>query len=67
MGGIDQEKAHKTFEFTDDFEVATAVALGHYGGNPVRLPEELQEQEVDPKRERMAIDDFAFNGNFKSK
>ena len=67
MGGIDQEKAHKTFEFTDDFEVATAVALGHYGGKPDRLPEELQEQEVDPKRERMAIDDFAFNGNFKSK
>ncbi|PHQ30196.1 MAG: nitroreductase [Leeuwenhoekiella sp.] len=67
MGGIDQEKAHKTFGFTDDFGIATAVAFGRYGGDVKQLPESLQEQELEKKRSRMKIEEFAFNGDFKPK
>lgn len=65
MGGIDQEKAHKTFGFTEDFGIATAVAFGRYGGDVSDLPEELRDQELDPKRSRMKVEEFAFNGKFK--
>ena len=67
MGGIDQEKAHREFQFTDDYGIATAVAFGRYGGDVEKLPESLREQELETKRSRMDIEDFAFNGNFKSK
>ncbi|RXG17635.1 nitroreductase [Leeuwenhoekiella aestuarii] len=67
MGGIDQEKAHQEFEFTSDFGVATAVAIGRYGGDPDQLSDDLKEQEVEKMRERKPVDAFAFNGNFQSK
>lgn len=67
MGGLDQEKAHQEFDFSEDFEVATAVAFGRYGGAVESLPEGLQEQELEQERSRMSITDFAFNGNFESK
>ncbi|RXG24136.1 nitroreductase family protein [Leeuwenhoekiella marinoflava] len=67
MGGIDQEKAHKEFGFTSDFGIATAVAIGRYGGDPDQLSEDLKEQELEKMRERKKLEEFAFNGNFQSK
>lgn len=67
MAGLDREKAHKEFAFSSDFEVATAVALGHYGGDPDQLSDDLKDQELEQKRERIKVEDFAFNGNFESK
>lgn len=67
MGGIDQEKAHHEFEFTSDFGIATAVAIGRYGGDPDQLSDDLKEQELEKMRERKPVDAFAFNGNFQSK
>lgn len=65
MAGIDYKKAAKEFGFPDNYHVATAVAIGYYGGNPASLPSDLQEQETKEKRERKSQSEFAFNGNFK--
>ncbi|MFC7357179.1 nitroreductase family protein [Jejudonia soesokkakensis] len=65
MAGIDYEKAAKEFGFPDNYHVATATAIGYYGGNPASLPSDLQEQETKEKRERKSQNEFAFNGNFK--
>ena len=67
MGGIDQEKAHKEFGFSADFGIATAVAVGHYGGDLDKLSEDLKAQELEQERSRMPVSEFAFNGNFQSK
>ena len=67
MGGIDQEKAHQEFKFTSDFGIATAVAIGRYGGDPDQLNDDLKEQELEKERERKPVEEFAFNGNFQSK
>ena len=64
---VDQEKAHKEFGFTSDFGIATAVAIGRYGGDPDQLSEDLKEQELEKMRERKKLEEFAFNGNFQSK
>ena len=66
MGGVDIEKAHKEFGFTDEFGVATAVALGRYGGDPDQLDDDLKEQELEKKRNRIPVEEFAFNGDFQS-
>tara|TARA_B100001146_G_scaffold225215_1_gene248019 strand:+ start:24461 stop:25111 length:651 start_codon:yes stop_codon:yes gene_type:complete len=65
MAGIDFEKAKKEFGFPDNYHVATATAFGYYGGNPETLSEDLQEEELQTKRERKPQAEFAFNGNFK--
>ncbi len=31
MAGVDHEKAKKEFSFPDEYHVATAIAIGHYG------------------------------------
>lgn len=65
MAGIDFKNARKEFGFPDNFQVATGIAIGRYGGSAETLPEDLQEQETKVTRERKEQADFAFNGNFK--
>lgn len=64
MAGVQFEKAHKDFKFSEDYHVATAVAFGYFGGNPENLPDGLKEQELKKMRERKTQHEFAFNGNF---
>jgi hypothetical protein len=65
MAGLDFKKAHKEFNFTEDFHVATAVAFGYFGGNPEQLPEDLEKQERQEMRHRKPQEKFAFNGDYK--
>jgi nitroreductase len=65
MAGLDFKKAHKEFNFTEDFHVATAVAFGYFGGNPEQLPEDLEKQERQKMRQRKPQEKFAFNGDYK--
>ena len=65
MAGVDFEKAKKEFKFSDDYHVATAVAIGYYGGDVETLPEDLQEKEIAEERKRIPQEDFVFNGDFK--
>ena len=65
MAGIGSTKAKKEFNFPENYVVATGVAFGHYGGNPEKLDEELQEQELETERKRLKQQEFAFNGNFE--
>ena len=64
MAGIDHEKAHKDFSFPENHHVATAVALGFYGGNPESLPDDLKKQELKELRERKDQEEFVFNGEY---
>ncbi|MGB5943494.1 MAG: nitroreductase family protein [Leeuwenhoekiella sp.] len=65
MAGLDHEKAKKEFDFPDEYHVATAIAVGYYGGDVNSLPSELREDELQKIRKRKPISEFAFNGNFK--
>ncbi|MAP54958.1 nitroreductase family protein [Altibacter sp.] len=64
MAGVKHEKAHAEFKFTEDYHVATALAIGYYGGDRSDLPEDLEKIET-PTSERTPRKDFAFNGDFK--
>ncbi|WP_299894246.1 nitroreductase family protein [uncultured Aquimarina sp.] len=64
MAGVNYEKAKKEFNFPDEYHIATAIALGYYGGNPDDLPEDLRDQEDPSKRTRMLQREFTFNGNY---
>jgi nitroreductase len=63
MAGLDYKKALKEFKFPDTFHVATAVALGYYGGDLSDVPDFLQEAEEGP-RSRKKQNDFVFNGDY---
>ena len=63
MAGLKYEEALSEFKFTDEYHVATALALGYYGGEISDLPEDLQEME-SPKSKRKLQREFTFNGNF---
>ncbi|WP_228851576.1 nitroreductase family protein [Aegicerativicinus sediminis] len=65
MAGVDFKMAIKEFEFPEDYHVATAVAIGYYGGDIETLPEDLQEKELQKERKRKPQEEFIFNGNFK--
>ncbi|WP_130285860.1 nitroreductase family protein [Aquimarina brevivitae] len=64
MAGVDFKKAKKEFKFPEEYHVATAVAIGYYGGNPKDLPEELRAQEDPENRTRMMQREFTFNGDY---
>ncbi|WP_124980379.1 nitroreductase family protein [Nonlabens xiamenensis] len=64
MAGINYEEAKKEFEFPEDFHVATAIALGYYGGSLEDVPEDLRDAEEGP-RKRKPQEDFVFNGNYR--
>lgn len=63
MAGIDYEKARKEFKLPEDYHIATATAIGYYGGEIDNLPRGLQEEELK-KRSRKSQNSFTFNGDF---
>lgn len=65
MAGVNWKKAHGAFNVPDDFHIATALAIGYYGGNLDKLNEDLQEQE-QAERTRNPQEDFVFYDNWKS-
>ncbi|MGB7394313.1 MAG: nitroreductase family protein [Pricia sp.] len=65
MAGVDREKAKETFDIPDGFTVATAVAVGHYGGKLEDLPEEMREKET-AERTRNPQSEFAFQNEWKA-
>jgi len=66
MAGVNWLEAHKQFNVPSGYHVATAIALGYYGGELDALPEDLQKQELD-KRRRKPQESFAFNGMWEEK
>lgn len=64
MAGVSWKKAHEVFDVTDEFHVATAIAIGYYGGDPSNLPEDLEKSEVK-ERKRMPQEDFAWEGRWQ--
>jgi nitroreductase len=63
MAGLDHEEAKKEFGFPDDYHVATAIAIGHYGGDVQDVPEEVRDAET-AARKRKPQEEFTFNGNY---
>jgi len=51
MGGIHPEKARAAYRIPDDFEVATALAIG-YPGTPSGLPAECRQRDSAPRQRR---------------
>ncbi|MHA7056976.1 nitroreductase family protein [Aquimarina sp. M1] len=64
MAGVHYEKAKKEFGFPDEYHVATAVAVGYYGGDVSDLPEDLREDESPATRTRLLQREFTFNGDY---
>ena len=64
MAGVDWKKAQKVFEVPEGYHIATALALGYYGGDLDNLNADLREQET-ADRERMPQDEFAFENVWK--
>ncbi|MGB5981701.1 MAG: nitroreductase family protein [Nonlabens sp.] len=63
MAGVKYKEALTEFEFPDTFHVATAIAIGHYGGDINDVPEDLQEGEKG-ERSRKKQEEFTYNGNY---
>ncbi|MBU2997730.1 nitroreductase family protein [Cellulophaga baltica] len=59
MAGVDWEKAQDVFNVPEGYHIASAIAVGYYGGEIEKLSEELQEQEIN-ERKRIRQRDFAF-------
>tara|TARA_R110000850_G_scaffold235757_1_gene360619 strand:- start:451 stop:1059 length:609 start_codon:yes stop_codon:yes gene_type:complete len=66
MAGVNWEEAHAKLQVPEGYHVATAIALGYYGGDLNDLPEELQKQETD-KRHRNPQESFAFREMWNEK
>jgi hypothetical protein len=64
MAGLDWQKAHEVFKVPDDFHIATALAIGYYGGDITALSEDLQKQEL-AKRERKPQSEFVFKDSWE--
>ncbi|MBP2830688.1 nitroreductase family protein [Aquimarina sp. U1-2] len=64
MAGVDHQKAKKEFKFPEEYHVATAVAVGYYGGSIEDLPEDLRSDENPEERTRKMQREFTFNGDF---
>ncbi len=59
MGGILPTKIRETYAVPDDFEPATAIAIGH-PGDPSSLPDDLRQSELAPRtRNPLATTVFA--------
>ncbi|MEN8817835.1 MAG: nitroreductase, partial [Nonlabens sp.] len=65
MAGLDYERARKEFKFPETFHVATAIALGYYGGDLSDVPKDLQDAETG-ERSRKKQNDFVFNGDYRA-
>ncbi len=64
MAGINWEKVHKIFKVPEGFHIATAIAIGYYGGIIDDLPKDLQEAEIS-ERERLSQSKFVFKNTWK--
>lgn len=62
MIGILPDKAREVYGIPDGFEAWTAMAIG-YLGDPMMLPERLQERDQMP-RQRKPLDQFVFSGTW---
>ncbi len=65
MAGFDWEKAQKLLHVPEGYHLACSIALGYYGGDLEKLPEELLEQETS-ERIRMPLEKFAFQNTWKN-
>jgi nitroreductase len=63
MAGLDYDMAREEFKFPPTYRVATAIALGHYGGDINDVPEFLQDAET-AVRSRKKQEEFIFNGDY---
>jgi nitroreductase len=61
MAGFDRDKARRTLDIPDDYQVECMIAVGR-PGDPAALPQELQEREVPTGRK--IISEFARAGKF---
>lgn len=65
MAGFSQEQARNYFDIPNDYEPATAIAIG-YLGDPDQLDDPLAEKENTPSS-RKPLDDFVFTGEWGQK
>ncbi|MUH35559.1 nitroreductase [Zobellia amurskyensis] len=65
MAGLDWQEAQNIFHVPNEFHIASAIAIGYYGGDSSQLPEDLKEQET-AQRERMPLSSFTFNGKWRA-
>ena len=63
MAGVNYKKAMSEFNVPDNYHIATCIAVGYYGGDVDKLPEDLQGEETK-KRSRKKQESFTFNGDF---
>lgn len=63
MAGVDWKKAHEVFEVPQGYHVATAIAVGYYGGNPDDLSESLRKSEI-AERSRIPQEAFSAEGEW---
>ena len=64
MAGVSWEKAQQVFNIPEGFHVATAIAIGYYGGNMEDLSSDLQKKER-AERNRKPQRDFVFKGRWE--
>jgi nitroreductase len=62
IAGFNVDDARKEYQIPEDYEPATAIALG-YAGDPQSLPDGLRERELAP-RVRKPLQEFVFTGQW---
>lgn len=56
MAGVNWQKAHQVFGVPDGYHVATAVAVGYYGGDADQLPTNLKAIEESPRSRKPLVE-----------
>lgn len=65
MAGYFADRVRQRYELPDQVEPVAAMAVGHRGGDPDALPDELPERERQPRRRR-PLDAFVFQDEWGS-
>lgn len=63
MAGVDWKKAQEKFDVPEGYHIATAVAVGYYGGDLDDLPEDLRKKET-ARRKRKEVSEIAAEGRW---
>ena len=63
MGGFFPDKAREIYQIPAAFEAYTAIAIGYRSADLTHLSEAQRQREAAP-RQRLALADIAFNGNW---